>query len=227
MALVRKDHRVDGVRSGAGEPPVAPPTPSVGRGRGALRREKRGIKQLRSHIPQRARQADRIVDLRQRFGWQACVTHAGPKRRSVPEAMLRSRNAYRVARIFQRLKSRGQSAPLCVQLTEPIEGLTSLRTRGVRVRTGTEGVLRRSLEHAQDGLPGLPPENQQKVTDKPTAERIRQAFADVSRTIIPQAAGEEILRRLTPLAGVQEAMLQQLGFGAALYRQLEIQEMGH
>ena len=65
------------------------------------------------------------------------------------------------------------------------------------------------------------------MTDKPTAERILQAFSDVSLTIIKNAAGEEILRRLTPLSGVQEDILQRLGLGASLYGQLEIQAMGN
>ena len=65
------------------------------------------------------------------------------------------------------------------------------------------------------------------MTDKPTAERILQAFADVSLTILKHAAGEEILRRLTPLSGVQEDILQRLGLGATLYAQLEIQAMGN
>jgi hypothetical protein len=39
------------------------------------------------------------------------------------------------------------------------------------------------------------------------------------------ATGEEILRRLTALSGLQEDILQRLGLGAALYGQLEIQEM--
>lgn len=64
------------------------------------------------------------------------------------------------------------------------------------------------------------------MTAKPTAERILKAFSDVSLTIIKTAAGEEILRRLTPLSGLQEAILQRLGLGASLCRQLEIQEMG-
>jgi hypothetical protein len=40
----------------------------------------------------------------------------------------------------------------------------------------------------------LHPEKKQKMTDKPTAERILKAFSDVSLTIIKNAAGEEILR---------------------------------
>ena len=52
---------------------------------------------------------------------------------------------------------------------------------------------------------------------------ILKAFSDISLTIIKNAAGEDILRRLTPLSGVQEEILQRLGLGATLYRQLEIQ----
>ena len=64
------------------------------------------------------------------------------------------------------------------------------------------------------------------MTDTPTAERILKAFADISLTIIKHAAGEEILRRLTPLSGVQEDILQRLGLGTTLYGQLEIQVIG-
>ena len=70
------------------------------------------------------------------------------------------------------------------------------------------------------------PENKQTQTDTPTAERILKAFADVSLTIIKNAAGEDILRRLTPLSGVQEAILQRLGLGTHLYRQLAMRNMG-
>jgi hypothetical protein len=85
-----------------------------------------------------------------------------------------------------------------------------------------EFVLRRSLQTDQTQLPGLHPENKQKMTDKPTAERILKAFADVSLTIIKNAVGEEILRRLTSLSGLQEDILQRLGLDASLYGQLEI-----
>ncbi len=87
-------------------------------------------------------------------------------------------------------------------------------------------VRRRSLQKAQATLPSWPPANPSKLTDTPTAERLLKAFAGVSLTIIKHAAGEDILRRLTPLSGLQEDILQRLGLGAALYGQLEIQEMG-
>ena len=226
MALVLKEHRVDGLLSVAWEKQVEQTTQYVGRGRGSVNREKRVIEKTRYHITQIARQEDRIAALRQRLGWKAFVTNAGPERLSLQDAVLCYRHEYRVERIFHRLKSRVQIAPLFVKLNEQIEGLTYLLTLGVRVLTVMEFVLRRSLEQAQASLPGLHPENKQKVTDKPTAERILKAFSDVSLTIIKSAAGEDILRRLTPLSGLQEDILHRLGLGASLYAQLEIQAIG-
>ena len=86
-----------------------------------------------------------------------------------------------------------------------------------------EFVLRRSLQNDQAKLLGLHPENKTKMTDTPTAERILHAFSDISLTIIQNAAGQDILRQLTPLSELQQNILQRLGLDAALYRQLEIQ----
>jgi transposase len=201
--LVIKDHRVDGLLSVAWEKQVEQTTQYVGRGRGSVRREKRVIQKTRYHITHIARQEGPIAALNQRFGWKAFVTNAGHTRLSLQDAVLCYRSAYRVERIFNRLKSRVHIAPLFVKLNEQIEGLTYLLTLGVRVLTVTEFVLRRSLEQDQASLPGLHPENKQKMTDKPTAERILKAFTDISLTIIKNAAGEDILRRLTPLSALQ------------------------
>jgi transposase len=225
--LVLTEYRVAGVLSVTWEKPVEQTTQYVGRGRGSVSREKRVIQKTRYHITPIARQADTITALSQRLGWKAFVTNAGQKRLSLQEAVLCYRNEYRVERLFHRLKSRVHIAPLFVKLNEQIEGLTYLLTLGVRVLTVTEFVLRRSLEQDQGRLPGLHPENKQKLTDTPTAERLLQAFTAISLTIIKNAAGEDILRRLTPLSGLQEDILQRLGLGAALYRQLEIQAIGH
>ncbi len=225
IAHVLTAHRVEGLLRVVWEKQVEQSTHYVGRGRGSENREKRVHEKIRYHITQIARQEDTLAACRQRLGWKAFVTNAGPTRLSLQEAVLGYRNEYRVERIFQRLKSRVHIAPLFVQRNEHIEGLTYLLTLGVRVLTVTEFVLRRSLETTQARLPGLHPENKQKQTDTPTAERILKAFAEVSLTIIKHAAGEDILRRLTPLSGVQEAILQRLGLGTNLYRQLEIQNM--
>jgi len=227
IALGLKDHRVEGLLSVTWEKQVERHTQYVGRGRGSASRQQRVIKHTRYHITRIARQEDHIADLSQRFGWKAFVTNAGHKRLSLEDAVLCYRNEYRVERVFNRLKSRVHIAPLFVKLNDQIEGLTYLLTLGVRVLTVTEFVLRRSLEQDQATLPGLHPENKQKRTDKPTAERLLKAFSGVSLTMIQRADGEEILRRLTPLSGVQEEILQRLGLGVSLYGQLEIHDSGN
>jgi hypothetical protein len=73
----------------------------------------------------------------------------------------------------------------------------------------------------------LHPENKQKRTDTPTAERLLKAFSNVSLTIIKTATGEDILRWLTPLSALQQDILRRLGLGTALYRQLEIHDIGN
>jgi transposase len=223
IARVLKEQRVEGLLSVTWEKQVEQTTQYVGRGRGAVHREKRVIEKARYHITQIARQADAIAALQQRFGWKAFVTNATPKQLSLQAAVLCYRHEYRVERIFNRLKSRVHIAPLFVKLNDQIAGLTYLLTLGVRVLTVTEFVLRRSLETEQATLSGLHPENKHKRTDKPTAERILRAFSGISLTIIKNTAGKDILRRLPPLSELQEDILQRLGLGVTLYRQLEIQ----
>jgi len=130
---VLKAQRVGGLLSVAWEKQSERKTHYVGRGRGAASREKRVIKTTRSHITHIARQEDKIAALTQQFGGKAFVTKAGQKQLSLQDAVWCSRNAYRVERLFHRLKSRVPIAPLFVKLNDHIEGLTYLLTLGVRV----------------------------------------------------------------------------------------------
>ena len=98
---VLKDHRVSGLLSVAWEEQIERKTQYVGRGRGSASRGKRVIEHVRSHITHIARQGDTIADLTQRFGWQAFVTNASRKRRSLQAAVLCYRNEYRVERLFK------------------------------------------------------------------------------------------------------------------------------
>jgi transposase len=224
---VLKEQRVEGLLQVAWEQQSERHIHYIGRGRGAATREQRVREKIRYHITHITRQDSLIQALSQRFGWKAFVTNAPDDRLSLADAVLCYRNEYRIERIFNRLKSRLQIAPLYVKRDDQIEGLTYLLTLGVRVLTVMEFVLRRSLQNDHAKLPGLHPENRQQRTDTPTAERLLKAFADVSLTILKTAAGEGILRRLTPLSEVQQDILQRLGLGASLYRQLEICDIGN
>jgi len=227
IAKVLKEQQGEGLRQGEWHQQIERHTHYVGRGRGSATRQQRVTEHIRYHLTRITRQEGPIRALTQRFGWKAFVTNAPPERLALSDAILCSRNEYRIERLFNRLKSRVHIAPLFVKRNDQIEGLTSLLTLGVRVLTVMEFALRRSLQNDHTKLPGLHPENKTKMTDTPTAERILKAFVDVSLTIIKNAAGEDILRRLTPRSAVQEDILQRLGLGASLYRQLEIQEMGN
>ena len=185
------------------------------------------IEHSRDHITCIARQEGPIAALTQRFGWQACVPNAVQQRRSWADAVLGSRHDDRIEGMFHRLKSRVQIAPLFVTRDDQIEGLTYLLTLGVRVLTVMECVLRQSLQNDHTPLTGWHPEHGKKLTDTPTAERILTAFPDVSLTILKTVAGEDILRWLTPLSALQQAILHRLGLATSLYRQLEIQNGGN
>jgi hypothetical protein len=177
----------------------------------------------RSHLTRLTRQEDALVALVRRGGWQAWATTAAPPRLSLAAAVLGSRHASHIARLFNRLKSRVPRAPLCVARDDHIEGLTSLLTWGVRVCTVLACVLWRSLQDEQAPRPGVHPAHGTKRTDTPTAAPILKAFPGVALRILTTAAGEDMLRWLTPLSVLPQAILPRLGLAVSLYRQLEIQ----
>jgi transposase len=133
IARVLQAQRVEGVLTVTWERQVEQQTHSVGRGRGSAKRAQPVREPIRSHITRMAREADPIAARTARCGWKALVTNATQQRLSLADAVFGSRNAYRIARIVNRLKSRVPRAPLCVTRDDHIEGLPSLLTLGVRV----------------------------------------------------------------------------------------------
>lgn len=224
---VLKQHRVEGLLTIAYDKQTERQTKYVGGGRGAAHRDRQVIEKVRYQMTAIERQEVSIAALKQRFGWKAWVTNAAQQRLSLGEAILCYRHEYRVERIFNRLKSRLQIAPLFVSRDDQVQGLTHLLMLGVRVLTLMEFIVRRSLQQDQAELGELHPENRHKGTDTPTAERLLKAFSGVSLTIMKDAAGREVRRWLTPLSSVQQSILQRLGLDVSLYRQLEIRNTGN
>ena len=227
IAEVLKKHRVEGLLRIEFERQSEPQTRYVGRCRGSANRAQQVTERVRYQVTEVVREEAKIAELIDRFGWKAFVTNATKERVSLAAAVLCYRNEYRVERIFNRLKSRLNIAPLFVQRDDQIEGLTYLLTLGVRVLTLMEFVVRRSVQQAGTQLPDLHPENRQKTTDKPTAERILKAFSGISLTIIKTPVGNEIRRWLTPLSALQQNILRSLGLDTFLYEQLEIPDSGN
>ena len=226
ISQVLKTHRVEGLLRVEYVKQTERQTKYVGRGRGSAQREQQVIEKVRYHITEVKRADEQIADVKARLGWKAFVTNASAKRLPLADAVLCYRHEYRIERIFSRLKSRLQIAPLYVKREDQIEGLTYLLTLGVRVLSVMEFALRRSLERDQAALPGLHAENRLKWTAKPTAERVLKAFSRVTLTIIQDRTGREIGRWLTPLSSVQQEIVQRLGLDVSVYTQLEIHHTG-
>jgi transposase len=118
---VLKAHRVEGLLRVVWEKQVEQHAQYLGRGRGSACRQQRIIESTHYHITRIARQEETIAGLRTRYGWKAFVTNARPQRLSLAEAVLCSRHAYRVERIFNRRKSRLHIAPLFVKRNDQID----------------------------------------------------------------------------------------------------------
>ena len=213
-------HQVEGLLEVDYEKQVKQQTKYIGRGRGATNRPQQVLETIRYQITQVNRLEEPIEQTKERFGWKAYVTDGPKEQLSLAQAVRCYRKEYRVERIFQRLKSRLNIAPLFVQRNDQVTGLTHFLTLGIRVLTLIEFVIRRSLKQDKASLKGLHPENPKRTTQTPTVERVLKAFSNVTLTIIH--SGDQIIRHLTPLSEVQKKILERLGCVPRLYQNLEI-----
>ena len=179
---ILEQQRVKGLLEVAYEKQVEQQTQYVGRGRGSDQRAQRLIERVRYQITAVVRNETAIDKAKQGFGWKAFVTSVSKAQLSLSEAVGCYRKEYRVERIFNRLKSRLNIAPLFVRREDQITGMTHLLSLGGRVLSLLEFVVRRSLQQDQATLAELHPENGQKTTAQPTAERLLKAFSKVSLT---------------------------------------------
>jgi transposase len=154
-----------------------------------------------------------------RLGWRVYGTHHPVASLSLAQAGLAYRSEDQVERSCGRLKGRPLSlTPMDVQRDDHATGLLRLLSIALRVLTLLEFVGRRQLAAEGAKLAGLYAGNPQRATDRPTAERLLEAFQDLTRTIIKEPQQTE--RHLTALSPLQQRMLEVLGFSAALYTRL-------
>jgi transposase len=211
IARILKKHRVEGLLQIEYKVERESQTRYLGKGRGSAQRERQVIEKIRCQIQAVRRDEKAILAVREEFGWKAFATNAAREALSLRQAVLEYRNEYRIERIFHRLKSRVNIAPLYVKKDGQIEGLTYLLSLGVRVLTLMEFVVHRALRKDQTKLAGLHPENRKKETDQPTAERILKAFSGITLTIFQDSTGQPLFLWLTPLTETQLTILKCLG----------------
>ena len=154
-----------------------------------------------------------------RLGWRVYGTNQPLASLSLEQAVLAYRSEYQVERSFGRLKGRPLSlTPMDVQRDDHATGLTRLLSIALRVLTVLEGVGRRQWATAGATLAGLYAGNPKRTTDRPTAERLLEAFQAITLTIIKGPHRTD--RHVTALSPLQRRILEVLGFSSALYTRL-------
>jgi len=154
-----------------------------------------------------------------RLGWRVYGTNQPAESLSLAQAVLASRSAYQVERSVGRLKGRPLSlTPMYVQRDDHATGLIRLLSIALRVLTLLECVGRRQLAAEGAKLAGLYAGNPKRETDRPTAERLLEAFQAITLTIIQ--GPHQTDRHVTALRPLQQRILEILGFSSALYTRL-------
>src|SRR5712671_6642262 len=154
-----------------------------------------------------------------RLGWRVYGTNQPAESLSLEQAVLAYRNEYQVERSLGRLKGRPLSlTPMYVQRDDHATGLIRLLSIALRVLTLLEFVGRRQLAAEGAKLAGLYAGNPKRETDRPTAERLLEAFQDITLTIIKGLHQTD--RHVTALRPLQQRILEILGFSSALYTRL-------
>jgi len=214
-AILQK-YQVESLLSYAFERQVEQQVKYVGRGRGAAERPQRVEERVRYQITAVIRDTASITALQQRFGWRAYVTDLPTEQLPLSDAILTYREEWQVERGFHRFKGAPLSiAPLFVKRDDQVRGLINLLSIAVRLLTLIEFIVRRALKRENAQLVGLHKENPKKPTDKPTTERLLQAFSNITLTIIQFP--DRTVRHVTPLTPLQERILVLLGLSSDTY----------
>ena len=154
-----------------------------------------------------------------RLGWRVYSTNQPVEQLSLEQAVLAYRSEYLVERSLGRLKGRPLSLrPMYVQRDDHATGLIRLLSIALRVLTLLEFVVRRQLKAEGATLAGLYAGNPKRETARPTAERLLEAFQEVTLTVVEGV--HQVYRYLTALSPLQERILELLGFSSRVYTRL-------
>jgi transposase len=155
-----------------------------------------------------------------RLGWRVYGTNQPCDELSLEQAVLAYRSEYLVERSLGRLKGRPLSLrPMYVQRDDHATGLIRLLSIALRVLTLLEFVGRRQLATENAKIAGLYAGNAKRETARPTAERLLEAFQEITLTVI--RLPEQTICHVTGLSPVQGRVLEILGFSSEIYTRLE------
>lgn len=160
-----------------------------------------------------------VTEAKRSLGWRVYATNQPAEHLSLEQAVLAYRAEYLVEQAIGRLKGKALSlTPLYLETDERILGLVRLLMIGVRVLTLLEFSARKHLHQAGDKLAGIYPGNPKRATERPTTELMLRAFAGLTLTLMTEAQCTRA--HVTPLAAVQQRILQLFGFAPDIYLRL-------
>jgi transposase len=150
------------------------------------------------------------------LGWRVYATNHLAASLTLEQAVEAYRDEYLVERNFARLKGHPLSlTPLYMQRDDHRVGLVRLLTLALRVLTLLEGGVRQRLGEQKEELAGLFAGNPKRRTAQPTAERLLEAFREVTLTVVSAPGFAQ--RHVTPLSPLQQQILTLFGFSPAVY----------
>lgn len=156
---------------------------------------------------------------KKRLGWRVYATNASCEGLPLERAILAYRDQYTIEHEIARLKGHPLSlSPMYLQRDDHLKGLIRLLSLALRILVLLEGVVRQRLAEQEGALVGLDPVHQKRAIRRPTAERLLQAFAYITLTVIIE--GNRRRMHVTELSKVQQRILSLLNLTSDLYRRL-------
>ncbi|MCZ7569216.1 MAG: IS1634 family transposase [Ardenticatenaceae bacterium] len=153
------------------------------------------------------------------LGWRVYVTNHPADQLPLAQAVLAYRDEFLVEHSFGRLKGHPLSlSPMYLERDDHATGLVRLLSLALRVLTLLEFLVRRELAKTADTLAGLYAGNPKRATARPTAERLLEAFRNITLTILHLP--HQILYHLTSLSTLQQLILTLLGLDSSVYSRL-------
>ena len=191
----------------------------VGPGRAGPKRHTRVIQYRVAQVSSR-RRPTQIQAYEAAAGWRAYGTNAPRSRLTVQQAVEKYAGQWQPERGFGRLKGGWlKVVPVFLRTDEHICGLMFILSIVLRAFTLIEFVVRRELQAQHATLAGLYDGTPNKTTDRPTTERLLNAFQGI--TLLRILIGHEVQYQLSGFSKLHRRILQLLGLPASLYTALE------
>jgi transposase len=159
------------------------------------------------------------------MGWRVYATNHTADQLSLQQAVFAYREQYRVERNFGRLKGTPLSLrPTYLADDQRVTGLIRLLSLGLKVLTLMESEVREALADQETALAGLYQGNPKRATARPTAERLLEAFENITLTRVTM--GDQVHYHVSPLSEVQARILSLLNFPVTIYTAIPYGQTG-